>query len=98
MKHYSLPKEAQYWVDDMGYLWAGPVEGGPGKTEDMPAKRYLRFEGVREGKYVDNIIPVWKFRSRFHPPGACEYTVEQAEKIVNLHVFHAYTLRTKGEL
>lgn len=85
LKH--LDPTARYWVDDMGYLWCGPVEGG------HRGYKYLRYEGVTAtGR------PSWRWRSKFLPPGAEEYTPAQADGIVDLYLYHARVRRQQGKV
>lgn len=39
-KKKFIPPEAPAWVDDMGFVYIGPLPGG------MPRMPYVRFDGV----------------------------------------------------
>ena len=63
-----------YWIDDMGYLWKGPV--APEST-----MHYARLEGVQ----VDD-TPCWVIRRSAEPEDVMEIPREWAHRIVARYV------------
>ena len=76
MKLKHLDTKVGYCVDEMGYLWCGPLPGGP------KGLQYLRFEGVNMEMRLQ-----WIWRRKSRPPEACEYTPQQADSIVDFYLY-----------
>jgi len=66
-----------FYIDDFGYLWNGPREGGQGF-------RWLRFDGA-----ADNGDPIWIWQSYDPPPDLFAIPREQARRVMLRHVAEA---------
>lgn len=72
MRDYS---RIRYWVDELGYLWHGPVC----PKENM---HYARFEGYM---VVAPWHPIWVLMRSDEPVGCEEITEDQARGIMEKH-------------
>lgn len=77
----------QFWIDEMGYLWCGPLRDSQGNPE------WKRFEGVDPR----SCKPMWRWRRELKHqddggesmPPLQEVSREQAIKIIGWYVFDA---------
>lgn len=80
----SPPAPLRFFVDDMGYLWAGPINGPTGIC-------WKRFEGVQ----IWTLRPIWKRYKAIALPAMEEVTIKKAVATIGHYMREAKRERDK---
>lgn len=72
-----LPTGVSCWVDDLGFLYVGPLPGGP------PGKPYLRFDGINYRLRADW---TWTWLNMWN---VAPYPFDKANTLLDMYVEHA---------